>query len=45
MCAGCYMLNLKLDIIAREKAVLLELLNDDEIDKITPEALVEVVEG
>ena len=44
-CANCYMLKLKLVRIAREKAALLEPLDDDEIDGITPEDLAEMIEG
>lgn len=44
-CADCYMLKLRLDRIAKEKADLLDQLDDDEIDGITPEDLAEQIEG
>lgn len=44
-CADCYHLKLKLERIAREKAQLLEPLDDEEIDGITPEDLAEMIEG
>ena len=45
MCADCYHLKLKLERIAREKAELLEPLDNDEIGGITPEDLAEMIEG
>ena len=44
-CPDCYLLKLKLDRIAREKAELLSGLDPEEIDGITPEDLAEQIEG
>ena len=44
-CTDCYLLNQKLARIARQKAELLEQLDDGELDGITPEDLNAEIEG
>ena len=44
-CANCYLLKLKLARFAKQKAQLLDTLDDNEIDGVTPEDLAEAMEG
>ena len=44
-CADCYLLKLKLARFAKQKAQLLDTLDDGKIDGVTPEDLAEAMEG